>query len=763
MKATPTALGVEVRGIVQGVGFRPFVYQLANKLALTGTVANSTTGVIIHIEGAPERIESFCTTLRTQCPPLSRITDIRSRAEALTHARAFTIIPSETQNDAATFVAPDVSVCDDCLGEMQDPRNRRFRYPFINCTNCGPRYTIIEDIPYDRPKTAMKGFSMCPLCRAEYEDPANRRFHAQPNACPDCGPQVRLFDNRRRAMLAEDPVGEAQKLLKEGYVLAVKGLGGFHLAVDAENEEAVQTLRKRKNRPDKPFALMSRDMAAVRRYAHLSPAEAALLTAMERPMVLLQKRFPDLLAEAVAPGNRYFGVMLPYTPLHHLLLNAAFIALIMTSGNRGGEPLCIDNETAFTQLSDIADYFLMHDRPIYQRNDDTLVQAAAGTTRFIRRARGYVPAPISLAHSLSPTLACGGELKNTLCLARDHHAIVSQHIGDMGALSSLEFFKETVDHLKKISKITPRIVAHDLHPDYLSTQYALGLSDVRTVAVQHHHAHVVSCMAEHHLDGPVIGLALDGTGFGPDGAVWGGEVLIAKRASFIRAAHLAYVPMPGGEAAIQAPWRMALSYLYHGFGADIPFDALPFLKQTGPDQTHAVLEILSKNVRSPATSSAGRLFDGISAMAGFCHTISFEGQAAMALEAAAGGAAIDGWAPYAWEIRHVGDVRQIGIAPMIRQVARDVAAGAAVGEISCRFHATLIEIFGGLCREVRKETDLNRVVMSGGVFQNKRLLEGLNAFLSAQGFEVYTHHKVPTNDGGLSLGQAVASGAMVAV
>lgn len=761
MKATSIALGLEVHGIVQGVGFRPFVYHLANELELAGTVANTTTGVVIHIEGPPSRIEAFCTGLSRNCPPLSRITDIRSRAEDFTNARAFTIIPSEKSSEAATFVAPDVCVCDDCLREMQNPADRRFHYPFINCTNCGPRYTIIEDIPYDRPKTAMKGFSMCPLCRAEFEDPANRRFHAQPNACPDCGPQVRLFDNRQRPIREEEAIGRAQALLKKGHLLAVKGLGGFHLVADAENEAAVQTLRKRKHRPDKPFALMSRDLQAVRRYAHLSSAEAALLTAMERPIVLLEKRFPHILSEAVAPANRNVGVMLPYTPLHYLLLNTTFAALIMTSGNRSGEPLCIDNEEAFAQLSDIADYFLVHDRPIYQRNDDTLVQAAAGAPRFIRRARGYVPVPIFLAHSLAPTLACGGELKNTLCLAQGRHAIVSQHIGDMGSLRSLEFFEETAEHLKKISKIRPQIVAHDLHPDYLSTQYALGLSDVRTVAVQHHHAHVVGCMAEHHLDGPVIGLALDGTGFGADGAVWGGEVLIAEPARFIRAAHLVYVPMPGGEAAIRAPWRMATGYLHHAFGADIPAD-LPFLKRIDSSQFRAVLEIVTKHIGSPATSSAGRLFDGIAAMAGLCHMIHFEGQAAMALEAAAGGAAMDGWVPYAWQIRHSGDVRQIDIAPMIRQVAQDLVAGTAAGRISCRFHATIIDIFGSLCREIRKETGLNRVVMSGGVFQNKRLLEGLTAFLSAQGFDVYAHTKVPANDGGLSLGQAVVSGSIVA-
>lgn len=761
MNVRPVALNVEVHGIVQGVGFRPFVYQLAARLGLKGTVANTSAGVMIHVEGPPDPVESFCTDLQTKCPPLARISDIRFRPEALMNAQAFTIIPSENQSDSATFVAPDVAVCADCLREMQSPLDRRFGYPFINCTHCGPRYTIIEDIPYDRPKTAMKNFPMCAACRAEYQDPANRRFHAQPNACPDCGPRVWLCDNERRPMVTNDPVVSARGLIEKGHLLAVKGLGGFHLVADAANDHAVQTLRKRKNRPDKPFALMSPDIHAVRAYAHVTSAEASLLTSMARPIVLLEKRSPHPLSEAVAPRNCYFGVMLPYVPLHHLLLDAGFIALIMTSGNRSGEPLVIENAAAFEQLSDIADYFLLHDRPIFQRNDDTIVQRAAGATRFIRRARGYVPTPVSLAYRVPPTLACGGELKNTLCLARDNHAIVSQHIGDMGTVRSFDFFRETVAHLKKISRITPRVIAYDLHPDYMSTQYALDFSDVRPVSVQHHHAHVVSCMAEHHLDGTVIGLALDGTGYGTDGAVWGGEVLVTSRAGFTRVAHLAYVPMPGGEAAIHAPWRMAIGYLYHAFGREIPVDSLPFFKRIDPRQYESVLEIISKNIRTPATSSAGRLFDGISALAGLIHTISFEGQAAIMLETAAGGFPSDAWAPYAWELLSVGEVRQINTAPMIRQVVQDLASGKAVSEISCRFHLTLIDMFGRLCREIREETGLNRVAMSGGVFQNKRLLEGLTGYLSRHAFDVYSPVKVPANDGGLSLGQAVAAGAMV--
>jgi hydrogenase maturation protein HypF len=761
MKEESIALGVEVRGIVQGVGFRPFVYQLSSRLGLKGTVANTTAGVTIHVEGAKQNIDAFCACLSENCPPLALITDISVRPKPLEHLQSFTILPSGDQNETATFIAPDVSVCNDCLLEMQDPLNRRFRYPFINCTHCGPRYTIIEDIPYDRPQTTMKHFSMCARCRAEYEDPADRRFHAQPNACPECGPRITLFDNRRHPVATTDPIETAINLLKEGYILAIKGLGGFHLAADAENDSAAGTLRDRKARPDKPFALMSRSIEVIERYARISPEEAPLLSGMARPIVLLEKRPHHPLSPQVAPGNPCFGVMLPYTPLHFLLLENHFTALIMTSGNRSDTPLCIDNAEAFDQLSGIADYFLVHNRPIYQRNDDTLVNMAGGKARFIRRARGAVPVPVPLSHPVPPTLACGGELKNTICLAQGKTAFLSQHLGDMGELSTLDFFRDTIDHLKKVTKMVPEIVAHDLHPDYLSTRYAQALSDVQRIGVQHHHAHVVSCMAENRLEGPVIGLALDGTGYGTDGAIWGGEVLVAERARFTRAAHLAYVPMPGGEAAIKEPWRMTLSYLYHAFGKELSCPALPFLKRVDARQSQGVREILSKQLRSPNTSSLGRLFDGVAAMAGLCYQVSFEGQAAMALEASAGGRLNETGGPYNWDVRHTGGLLQIDIAPLIRQIALDLASGKNASEISRKFHRTLICLFCNLSVSIRKETGINRVAMSGGVFQNKLLFEGLSAALREQRFEVFSHHLVPTNDGGISLGQAVAAAAMV--
>ncbi|MFH0726870.1 MAG: carbamoyltransferase HypF [Pseudomonadota bacterium] len=759
MREKSIALGVEVCGIVQGVGFRPFVYQLANRFGLKGTVGNTTAGVTIHIEGGKQDIDAFCAGLSNSPPPLALITDIVVQPKPLRRLRTFTIMPSRRQNDAATFIPPDVSVCNDCLLEMADPLNRRFRYPFINCTHCGPRYTLIEDIPYDRANTTMKHFSMCDRCRAEYEDPSNRRFHAQPNACPKCGPRITLVDKRQQRIPAADPIKTTICLLKEGHILAIKGLGGFHLAADAENDSAAATLRARKTRPDKPFALMSGSIDMINRFAHISPEEAVLLSGMAKPVVLLEKRLHHPLSPRVAPQNPYFGVMLPYTPLHYLLLEDHFTALIMTSGNRGGAPLCIDNDAAFNQLSGIADYFLVHDRPIYQRNDDTLVNMAGGKARFIRRARGAVPSPIHLPHSVQPTLACGGELKNTICLAQGESAFLSQHIGDMGNLETLDFFKDTIDHLKKITRIVPEIVAHDLHPDYLGTRYAKGLSPEQCIGVQHHHAHVVSCMAENGLDGPVIGLALDGTGFGTDGAIWGSEVLVTERAHFTRAAHFSYIPMPGGEAAIKEPWRMALSYLYHAFGKELNFPTPPFLTRIDARQYQGVIEILSKRLRSPDTSSLGRLFDGVAAMTDLCHHVTFEGQAAMAIEASAGGRLNETGDAYDWDVHPAGDRWEIGIAPLIQQIALDIAAGKDTGQISRKFHRTLICLFGDLCGSVRKETGINRVVMSGGVFQNKLLFEGLSALLRKERFEVFSHHSVPTNDGGLSLGQVVVAAA----
>jgi hydrogenase maturation protein HypF len=747
---------LKVNGIVQGVGFRPFVFQLAGKYSLKGEVANTSAGVSIHIEGSPQNVAAFEKQLAEKSPPLAYIVEISSTSEIVAHHVAFAIVKSTGRAKMSTLISPDVSVCDDCLSEMLARDDRRYHYPFINCTNCGPRYTIIDDIPYDRPKTSMRHFKMCPQCQAEYDDPTHRRFHAQPNACADCGPHVGLYDNRRNDVTApSQAVKKAADLLKTGYILAIKGLGGYHLAVDAANSDAVKRLRRRKLREEKPFAIMSYDLEAIDRYARVGPEEEKLLTAMQRPIVLLKKKKPNTISEQVAPGNKYFGVMLPYTPLHYLLLEHGFDALVMTSGNLSQEPIAIDNDDAFHRLSDIADYFLIHNRDIYLRSDDTIVRFADGGRRFLRRSRGFVPIPIFLKKEIPPILACGAELKNTICVTRQDKAFLSQHIGDLENLPTYEFFQLTIAHLKRILDIAPEIIACDMHPDYLSTRYALELPANSTIQVQHHHAHIVSCMAEHKLEGDVIGLAFDGTGYGTDGAVWGGEILVARAHGFERAGHLAYVPMPGSAAAVKEPWRMAVSYLQDAYGSDFRNLNLPGLAAIEDQKLTVIGEMISKGINSPLTSSLGRLFDGVAAVCGIRNRVNFEGQAAMELEMAALEDA-DGRYDYGWEND---GVYRIFTAPIIKGVDDDVANGKPVGEISTRFHRTLIQLFTDLCVIIGKQRELDRVVLSGGVFQNSILLTGLSGALEEKNFKVFSHRQVPTNDGGISLGQAVVAAA----
>lgn len=753
----PVARTLLVNGVVQGVGFRPFVYQLANRHKLNGHVANTTTGVTIHVEGPSKRIETFIDDLTVQSPPLAQITDLSQKEEALRNYANFRIVKSRPAAKMSTLISPDVSICEDCRRELFDLKDRRFAYPFINCTNCGPRYTIIDDIPYDRPQTSMKHFEMCPQCQAEYDDPGDRRFHAQPNACAACGPRVDLCDRQHKRVQTPDPIALTADLLKKGHVVALKGLGGFHLAVDAENEKAVQALRQHKHREEKPFAVMSYDLDTVHAYADSSKPEEDLLTSFRRPIVLLRKKKPNPIASSVAPRNQYFGVMLPYTPLHYLLLSHGFTALVMTSGNISEEPICIDNEDAFERLGDIADYFLIHNRDIYLRSDDSIIRKSAGQTRFVRRSRGYVPVPIFLHHQLPAILACGAELKNTICLTKDNLAFLSQHIGDLENLETYAFFKLSINHLKRILEIVPEIIAYDLHPDYLSTRYAEEQTDLKRVPIQHHHAHIVSCMAENRIDGMLIGLALDGTGYGDDGHIWGGEVLIADACQFTRAGHLDYVPMPGSAAAIKEPWRMAASYLNHAFGESSLDVQLPMMQTIDRGKMDILLQMIKKGINSPLTSSLGRLFDGVSAMVGLCHDVHYEGQAAMELEMMAGPQA-DAVYDHGWLTED--GTHKILLHPMIKGIVHDVHAKRPVSQISRRFHATLIKLFSDLCDTIRKETDLNRVALSGGVFQNSILLEGLISALEKRKFQVFTHRQVPANDGGISLGQAVAAAAL---
>jgi hydrogenase maturation protein HypF len=633
------------------------------------------------------------------------------------------------------LISPDVATCAECLADFTDAANRRYGYAFTNCTNCGPRYTIIRDIPYDRPKTTMAAFRMCPACQAEYEDPRNRRFHAQPNACPACGPRLSA------------PVEEARRRLARGEVLAIKGLGGFHLACDARNQEAVERLRARKRRSDKPFAVMVRDLAAAAALCHVSEAEQEALSSTRSPIVILRRGEQVTLPNAIAPGNRTLGVMLPYTPLHHLLFrDAPYDALVMTSGNLSEEPIVVSNDEAYQRLSQTADWFLTHNRAIYMRTDDSVVRVFEGRERVMRRSRGYAPQTLDLGREVPELLACGGELKNAFCLTKGRHAILSQHIGDLENYETLEFFEETLRNLKKLFRVVPRAVAHDLHPQYLSTKYALEKTGLPAIGVQHHHAHIASCMAEHGLSGETIGVAFDGTGYGTDGAIWGGEFLVAGYRGFTRRAHLRYVPLAGGDAAVRENWRAALGYLADTFGADASIEGV------AEERVRVVRRMIASGLNTVPTSSCGRLFDAVAALIGLRREVTFEGQAAIELEMIAqdgeGGRydfAIEGDGPW-----------QIDFRPMIGEILRDAATAPVK---AAKFHNTLSEAIVEMCRLIASESALRRVCLSGGTFQNMRLLGATTAALRRKGLEVYLHAQVPPNDGGIALGQAAIAAA----
>jgi len=746
-----------INGIVQGVGFRPFIYHLARRNGLGGYVANTGLGVDIEVEGEPGKIESFFEEIHTQKPPLARFTHVEMQYLPPRRFRDFVIRKSQAHTSRSVLVSPDVSVCKDCLREMNDPGDRRYRYPFINCTNCGPRYTIIKDVPYDREKTSMASFAMCERCREEYEEPADRRFHAQPIACWDCGPHVGLHKRSGKPMARVDPILGTCDLLKSGRVLAIKGLGGFHLAVDATNEKAVERLRERKQREEKPLALMSRSIEKIQQYAQMSDLEAEILHSPERPIVLLRKKKQSTIASQVAPRNCCFGVMLPYAPLHELILQHGFLALVMTSGNMSEEPIAIDNEEAFRRLSGIADYFLIHNRDIYLRNDDSVARVVGEKVRMIRRSRGYVPLPVTLDQTIRPILACGPFLANTVCLGKDKNAFLSQHVGDLENMEAFEAFERTIDHLKAILEIDPEVIAYDLHPDYLSTQYAMKQEGVCKVGVQHHHAHIASCMAENSMSGRVIGLAMDGSGYGTDGTIWGGEILLADFQSFERVGHFQNVPLPGGEAAIREPWRMAVAYLYHAFGKDFLRLPIDFVRGLDRRQADIILTMIERGINSPQTSSCGRLFDGVAALLGLRDRASYRGQAAVELEMQIG----DGEGRYAVHLREGETGVIIPQTSMIHGVVSDLIEGVDRKTISRKFHNTLVRVFTDACITVRHQRDLNRVVLSGGVFQNAFLLRKLERILLASGFEVYSHSLIPTNDGGISLGQAMVANAVL--
>ncbi|HXU30847.1 MAG TPA: carbamoyltransferase HypF [Thermoanaerobaculia bacterium] len=756
-------------GIVQGVGFRPFVYSLAKRYGLAGTVRNVAGGVAIEIEGPPEEVAAFERALTSEAPPLALIDEVAIEPLPPGQDTGFTIEASDAAAPAtiSTPVSPDVAVCDACLSELFDPADRRFRYPFVNCTDCGPRFTIIEALPYDRPQTTMRAFAMCPLCQAEYDDPASRRFHAQPNACPECGPTLRFVPGGSDLLQPSPPgvrtaaLEAAGRALDSGQIVAIKGIGGFHLACDATSDRAVAELRRRKGRGDKPFAVMVPALDAARRLVRLSAEEERLLASRERPIVLVAKRAAGegpALSDLVAPSQATLGLLLPYSPLHHLLLTGR--VLVMTSGNRSEEPICRDDDEALERLGDLADAFLLHDREIHAVCDDSVVRVFAGRELPLRRSRGYAPYPLRLPHLSPPLLAVGAELKATFCLAQDRRAFLSQHIGDLGNLETLTAFERMVDHLSGLFRIEPERIACDLHPDYLGTRWAERRAAERGLPlfrVQHHHGHIAAVMAEHGLPGdrPVLGASFDGTGYGLDGAIWGGEILLADFRNAERLAHLRYAPLPGGDAAIRHPRRMALAHLAAA-GIDWHPD-LPPVAATPEGERRILSRQLATGFGTVPTSSMGRLFDAVAALAGLAQESRFEGQAAMALEAAAEGYASEG-EPYRFALRDEEHLL-LDPSPLLAAVVRDRLRGEDPGRIAARFHAAVADALVAACLHGRKKTGVSTVALSGGVFQNVRLLRLAVDGLARAGFAVITHSKVPPNDGGLALGQAVIAGA----
>ncbi len=748
-------VSVRVRGIVQGVGFRPYVYRLARQHGLAGWVRNQSQGVELEVAGPGEAVRGFLDRLPRDVPPLARVTACEVHEEPYVSLEGFTILQSQGTRARSTLISPDVCTCGDCLRELFDPQDRRFRYPFINCTHCGPRYTIIQDIPYDRDKTTMAPFTMCPACREEYEDPLNRRFHAQPNACSVCGPRVRLEDNRGSTQAdGDDALKRVVDLLAEGAIVAVKGLGGFHLAVSATDERAVRRLRSLKIREEKPFAVLFARLDCVQLHCELNDAEAELLTSPARPIVLLDRKLSALqlpLAQSIAPGNRCLGAFLPYTPLHFLLFDQApYDALVMTSGNQSDEPIVTSNEEARVRLRSIADHFLLHDREIYLRCDDSVVRVHEGEVRPVRRARGYVPVPIVLREREPAVLGVGAELKNTVCLMRGEEAFVSQHVGDLENLETLQSFEQTIAHLKRILEVEPQCIAHDLHPDYLSTRWGQEQKDVVRLAVQHHHAHIASVAAEHRHAGPILGLALDGTGYGSDGTLWGGELLRVEGHKCERLGHFKPIPLPGGQAAIREPWRMAVAFLWslEGPGTEEAFEDLV---RRFPEKTMRILlQMLSRGVQCPLTSSCGRLFDTVSALIGLRDRITYEGQAAIELEQVMEKAA----GRYLGEVVLEGERRVLDPSPMVREVVEDIRRGTRPGIISARFHQGLVDTLFHWVVGASRSTGLETVGLSGGVFQN-RVIQGQLAYeLKKAGLEVLCHREVPANDACISLGQA---------
>jgi hydrogenase maturation protein HypF len=761
-------VAARVRGTVQGVGFRPFAFRLAAELDLGGFVLNDERGVGLEVEGDPERVGEFLRRLAAEAPPLAAVEGVETTEIEATGEREFGIHASTRVGEPRAPVSPDAATCDACLAELFDPADRRHRYPFLNCTECGPRFTIVRAVPYDRPETTMAGFEMCAACRAEYEDPGDRRFHAQPNACPECGPRARLATADGKALdhaPHRDAVAAAAAMLAEGAIVAVKGVGGFHLACRAGEGPAVAELRRRKRRDGKPFALLVRDLAAARELVELTPAEERLLVGRERPILIARRRPEAAVAAAVAPGRTDLGLMLPHSPLHHLLASDVGEPLVMTSGNVSEEPIAYRDPEALERLGPIADAFLLHDRPIHVRAEDSVVRALEPGLReaplTIRRSRGYVPRSIALgppAHP--PILACGAELKSTFCLAGGSRAWVGPHVGDLKSFEALRSFREGVAHFERLFALEPELVAHDLHPDYLSTRYALERDGVEHVGVQHHHAHLAACLAEHAVPGPAVGAIYDGSGYGADGTAWGGEILVGDAASFERFGMLRSVGLPGGDAAAREPWRMACAWLAAAF--EDPSPGLPpgLRAEVEPPEWEAVAALLHRGVAAPPTTSAGRLFDAVAAIAGVRARAAHEGQAASELEAVA---RLDERGAYPLELV---EGEGGGGAPLIldpgetiRALAAEVEAGVEAGVVSARFHNALATATASACAAAAEAHGVGEAALSGGVFQNRLLLERTAERLRATGLRVLVPERLPPNDGGISYGQAAIAAA----
>lgn len=758
MNNSHSGLKVSVTGVVQGVGFRPFVFSLAAKHHLTGSVWNTSLGVEIELFGSQTGLEAFLNDLRASPPPLSRIDQIRTENMAFQSLDAFIIQSSQAVEGQFSPISPDMSICPECRREMFDPSDRRYRYPFINCTHCGPRFTIVKDIPYDRPLTTMAEFEMCPACRAEYEDPLNRRFHAQPVACPDCGPRTTFVVNGQIVGKFEGAISTARRFLQDGKIVAIKGLGGFHLACDATNSSAVEELRKRKKRSDRPFALMSFDLETIRKHCFVSNAEEDLLNSPQHPIVLLTKCQNALLPEAVAPTQNHLGFMLPYTPLHLLLLEPEEDfpdTLVMTSGNLSDEPIAYDDRDALQRLAGIADGFLMHNREIHMRVDDSVTRVIDGQNTLIRRSRGYAPDGLVMNRELPEILACGAELKNTFCLSRSNYAFLSHHIGDLENYETLRSFESGIDHFQCLFRVQPCMIAADLHPDYLATRYAVQRAQSENLPlfqVQHHHAHLAACLAEHQrpADESAIGLIFDGTGFGTDGNIWGGEILLGSCQSFERIFHLEEMPLPGGDSAIRNPSKIALSYLLET-GIAWQAGLLP-VRAYAPEQLALLETQIKKRINTPLTTSMGRLFDAVASLAGVRQEVNYEGQAAIELENLC--------APEeetAYELP-IADSR-ILLQPLIQAVVADVQNQVPVNRISARFHNAIVQMCLQVCNQIRTERGVQLVALSGGVWQNSTLIRKTKPLLESNGFSVLVHHQVPTNDGGIALGQLMVAAA----